>query len=366
MKQYNSIKKEGSVDKKLKEFFKNLVEAPSPSGFEQPAQEVYRNFVKEFADEVKTDVHGNVIAFKKGSGKLKMMVSGHADEIGLMVNYIDDNGYIFFSSIGGVDFSLLPGFRVDVHTKKGTIRGVIGKKAIHMMEKDEMGKAPKAEDLWIDIGAKDKKDAEKRVSIGDPITFQAGMEELPNNLVLTKATDNKAGVFLAGALLRYLKKTKISVNLYCVSSVQEEIGLRGAQTSAFGIDPDIGLAFDVTLATDYPNTSKKRFGDISLNKGPVISRGANINPVVYDMLVKTAEKNKLAYQISGEPRGTGTDANIMQLTRSGVATGLISFPNRYMHTPVEIISFKDLENAITLAGEFVKKIGDKVDFIPKV
>jgi len=354
------------MDKDLKKFFKSLVEAPSPSGFEQPAQGVYRNFVEDYADEVKTDVHGNVIAFKKGKGKFKMMVSGHADEVGLMVNYIDKEGFIYFTPIGGIDYSLLPGLKVDIHTKKGSIRGAIGRKAIHMMERDETDKAPKREDLWIDIGAKDKKEAEKMVSIGDPITYAAGLEELPNDLVLTKATDNKAGVFAAGALLKYLSKTDISVNLYCVSSVQEEIGLRGARTSAYGINPDIGLAFDVTTATDHPRTDKKKYGDISLNKGPVISRGPNINPTIYDLLVETAKKNKIDYQISGDPRGTGTDANIMQLTRSGVATGLISFPNRYMHTPIEIISFKDLENAIKLGGEFIKKINDKIDFIPKL
>ena len=353
------------MDKDLKEFFKKLVEAPSPSGFEQPAQEVYREFVGDFADEVRTDVHGNVTAFKKGKGKYKMMVSGHADEVGFMVKYIDDEGYIYFSTIDGIDFSLLPGFKVDIHSKDAVIRGVIGRKAIHMMERDERDKPVKRKDLWIDIGAKDKKEAEKMVSIGDPITYQAGVEELPNDLVLTKATDNKAGVFATGALLKYLRDTEISVNLYCVSSVQEELGFRGARTSAYGINPDIGLAFDVTTATDHPKTDKKKYGDIALNKGPVISRGANINPIIFNLLIETAKENNINYQISGDPRGTGTDANIMQLTRSGVATGLVSFPNRYMHTPVEIVSYRDLENAIKLGYEFIKKLNDSIDFTPR-
>jgi len=353
------------MDKDLKEFFKKLVEAPSPSGFEQPAQEVYRNFVGDFADEVRTDVHGNVTAFKKGKGKYKMMVSGHADEVGFMVKYIDDEGYIYFSTIDGIDFSLLPGLKVDIHSKDAVIRGVIGRKAIHMMERNERDKPVKREDLWIDIGAKDKKEAEKMVSIGDPITYQAGVEELPNDLVLTKATDNKAGVFAIGALLKYLRDTEISVNLYCVSSVQEELGSRGARTSAYGINPDIGLAFDVTTATDHPKTDKKKYGDIALNKGPVISRGANINPIIFNLLIETAKENNINYQISGDPRGTGTDANIMQLTRSGVATGLVSFPNRYMHTPVEIVSYRDLENAIKLGYEFIKKLNDSIDFTPR-
>ena len=273
------------MDKELKKFFRELVEAPSPSGFEEPAQEVYRKFTKKYSDEVKTDVHGNVISFRKGKGKLKMMVSGHADEIGFMVNFIDSDGFIYFRSIGGVDPSLLPGLKVDIYTKKGKTRGVIGRKAIHMMEKEDKNKTLQLKDLWIDIGAKNKKQAESLVSIGDPITFQLGMEELQNDLVLTKATDNKAGVFAAGALLKYLAKEKIAVNLFCVSSVQEELGLRGARTSAFGIAPDLGLAFDVTTATDHPTTEKKKYGDISLNKGPAIAKGANINPVIFDMLL---------------------------------------------------------------------------------
>jgi putative aminopeptidase FrvX len=352
------------MDKELKKFFYELVEAPSPSGFEEPAQEVYRKFAKKYSDEIKTDVHGNVVAFRKGKGKLKMMISGHSDEIGFMVGFIDNEGFIYFRPIGGVDPSLLPGLKVDIYTGKGKVRGVIGRKAIHMMEKEEMEKVTQLKDLWIDIGAKDKKQAESIVSVGDPITFQLGVEELQNDLVLTKATDNKAGVFAAGALLKYLKDEDIPVNLFCVSSVQEELGLRGARTSAFGIAPDIGMAFDVTLATDYPTTDKKKFGDISLNKGPVIARGANINPVIFKMLVETAKKSKIDYQIEAAPRATGTDANVMQLTRSGVATGLISFPNRYMHTPVEIVSLADIEKAVKLAGEFVKKLNDKVDFTP--
>lgn len=352
------------MEKVLKEFFYKLVKAPSPSGFEQPAQIIYREFVKKYSDEVKTDVHGNVIALKEGKGKYKMMVSGHADEIGLMVNYINEKGFVYFSPIGGVDATLLPGFKVDIHTSNGTIRGIIGKKAIHMMDREERKKAPEMKNLWIDIGASDKEEAEKMVSIGDPITYQAGIDELPNDIVVTKATDNKSGVFLAGALLYYLKDTDIALNLYCVSSVQEEIGLRGARTSAFGINPDIGLAFDVTISTDHPDTDKKKYGDVSLNRGPVIARGANINPKVFELLIEAAKDNKLDYQVSGAPRGTGTDANAIQVTRSGVATGLISFPNRYMHTPVEMVSLKDLNNAIRLAGEFTKKINNDIDFTP--
>ncbi len=354
------------MDREAKKFFKSLVESPSPSGFEQPAQEVYRNFVKDYADEVKTDVHGNVIALKKGTGKLKVMIVGHSDEIGLMVNYIDDRGFIHFLPIGGVDTGLLPGLRVNIYHGKKMYRGVIGKKPIHLLKPEERSKAAKISDLWIDFGAKDKKDAEKKVSVGDPITFSPGMEMLSRNLVTTKATDNKAGVFIAGYLLKELADEKIVPNLYSVSSVQEEIGLRGATTSAYGINPDVGIAIDVTHATDYPGMSKELLGDIALGKGPVISIGANINPKVFELLKKAADDNKIDYQIEAAPRGTGTDANVIQTTRSGVAAGLISIPNRYMHTPNEIISLKDLEDSVKLLKEFLKLINDDTDFIPKV
>lgn len=348
-----------------KKFFKDLVLVPSPSGFEQPAQEVYRNYVKDVADEVKTDVHGNVIALKKGTGKLRFMVVGHADEIGLMIHYIDENGFLRFKPVGGVDPSLLPGLRVNIYHKGKVVRGVLGRKPIHLLEADERTKAPKLEDLWIDIGAKDKKAAEKKVAVGDIVTFPPGMEMLSSDFVTTKATDNKAGVYVAGAILRELANEKVTANVYAVSSVQEEIGLRGAITSAFGIDPQVGIAIDVTHATDYPGLNKAVLGERSLGKGPCIVVGANINPKVFELLKKAAEKTKTEYQIEAAPRGTGTDANAIQTTRAGVAAGLVSIPNRYMHTPNEIISFKDLDGAVKIIVEFIRMIDDNTDFIPK-
>jgi len=349
-----------------KKFFKDLVLAPSPSGFEQPAQEVYRNFVKDYADDIKTDVHGNVIALKKGTGKLRFMVSGHADEIGLMVKYIDDNGFVRFTSIGGVDPTLLPGLRVNIYHNKKVIRGIIGRKPIHLMSPEDRKSTPKLSDLWIDIGAKDKKAAEKKVAIGDHATFSPGLETLSGNIITTKATDNKAGVYVAGCLLKELAGEKISANVYSVSSVQEEVGLRGARTSAFGIDPHVGIAIDVTHATDYPGMNKNQLGEVELGKGPTISVGANINPKVFELLKKAGDKAKVKYQVEAAPRGTGTDANAIQVTRAGVAAGLISIPNRYMHTPNEVISFGDLDGAVKLLAEFVRSIDDSTDFIPKV
>ncbi len=349
-----------------KQFFKSLVVAPSPSGFEQPAQEVYRTFVKPFADEVKTDVHGNVIALKKGTGKLRLMFSGHADEIGLMVNYVDDNGFIRFQPIGGVDAGLLPGLRVNIYHNGKKVRGVLGKKPIHLLKPEDRKHAAKISDLWIDIGAKDKKAALKRVSIGDPITFDLGMDTLKGSIVSTKATDNKVGVYVVGAVLKELADEKISANVYSVSSVQEEIGLRGAITSAYGIDPHVGIAIDVTHATDYPGIDKNVHGDVKLNEGPVVAVGANINPKVFELLKKAGDEAKIKYQIEAAPRGTGTDANAIQTTRSGVAAGLVSVPNRYMHTPSEVISLKDLDETAKLLAQFARMVNDDTDFIPGI
>ncbi len=352
------------MEKELRKFFTDLVEAPSPSGFEQPAQEVYRNFVKKYTRDIKTDVHGNVIALRKGKGKLKTMICGHVDEIGFMINYIDSDGYLYVRPIGGIDTNLLPGLRVNIYGAKGIVRGVFGKKAIHLMDAEERNKGTKLADLWIDIGAPNKKEAEKRVAVGDIVTFSPGLEVLNKDIITTKATDNKVGVFVAGAVLHYLAKDEIAANVYSVSAVQEEIGIRGARTSAFGIDPDVGIAIDVTVTSDHPGTDKKRIGDIAIGKGPAIAVGPNINPKVFELLKEAGKRKKIKYQVEVESGATGTDANAIQVTRAGVATGLVCIPNRYMHSPNEVISLKDLEDTAQLIAEFIRLINDKTNFIP--
>jgi len=346
-------------------FLKDLVEAPSPSGFEQPAQEVYRNYVKAFSDKVTTDVTGNVIAYKKGKGKVRLMLVAHADEIGMMVKYIDENGFIYFNAIGNIDPSLLPGLKLDIYHNGEKIRGVVGKKPIHAIKQDDdMHCAPKLEELWIDIGAKNQKEANKKVAIGDFITFDKGLEKLSSHLITTKGTDNKVGVFVVGEVLKALAGQKIDANLYAATTVQEELGFRGAITSAFNIDPQIGIAIDVCLATDHPGISKAKYGECGLGKGPTLAVGANINPRVLELLKKAAGKAGVTYQIEAIASNTKTDAKAIQTTKSGVATGLVSIPNRYMHTPVEVISLKDLEGAVKILTEFVKQINDKTNLIP--
>jgi putative aminopeptidase FrvX len=352
------------MNKKSLAFLKALLEAPSPSGFEQPAQKVWREHVEPHADRIETDVHGNCIAIKNKKGGPRVLLAGHCDELGFMVNYISDEGFIYFRTIGGFDLNIIPGRRVYIHSRKGPVMGVTGKKAIHVMTAKDREKTMEIQDLWIDIGVKDKKEAESLVSIGDPITYTTAFEELRGDLAISRGFDDKAGSFAVGEVMRLLSDQSFKAAVYSVSTVQEEVGLRGARTSAFGVDPKVGIAVDVTHATDHPDMDKRRVGDIKLGGGPAICRGANINPVVERMLIQVAEDEKIPYQIEGEPGGTGTDANAIQLTRSGVATGLIGIPLRYMHTAVEVASLKDIENVSKLLAAFIKRVDDGVDFTP--
>jgi putative aminopeptidase FrvX len=352
------------MNKKSLAFLKALLEAPSPSGFEQPAQKVWREYVEPHADRIETDVHGNCVGIKNKKGSPRVLLAGHCDELGFMVNYIADEGYIYFRTIGGFDLNIIPGRRVYIHSKKGPVLGVTGKKAIHVMTPKDREKTMEIQDLWIDIGAKDKKEAEALVSVGDPITYTTAFEELRGDLAISRGFDDKAGSFAVGEVLKLLAEKDFKAAVYAVSTVQEEVGLRGARTSAFGVDPKVGIAVDVTHATDHPDMDKRRVGDIKLGGGPAICRGANINPVVERLLIQVAEEEKIPYQIEGEPGGTGTDANAIQLTRSGVATGLIGIPLRYMHTAVEVVSLKDVENVSKLLAAFIKRLDDGVDFTP--
>ncbi len=342
-----------------------LQQAPSPSGFEQPVQRVVRKRMKSCSDTISTDIHGNVICTLNPKGRPSVMLAGHCDQIGLMVNHIDDNGYIFVRNIGGIDTSVLPGTRVDILTPKGIVSGIIGRKPIHVLKPEERGKKLELHQLWVDIGVKDKKEALKRVGIGNPIVFRLGLEKLSDDIITSPGLDNKTGTFVVTEAMRLLAGKKLQCALHAVSTVQEEIGLRGAATACFGLDPKVGIAVDVTHATDYPDIDKRTHGDVKLGEGPVISIGANVNPPLCDLILSTAKKKKIPHQICAEPGATPTDANVLQITRAGVATALISIPNRYMHTQVEVVSLSDLENTARLIAETVARITPRTNFIPK-
>jgi len=315
-------------------------------------------------DTVYKDVHGNQFAVRNPDAKLRVMLAGHVDEIALMINHIDSDGFLGFLAIGGIDASVLDGQRVQVHTEKGDVQGVIGRRAIHLTDPADRGKPMKMHNLWIDIGAKNKKDATKSVSIGDPATIDVGFIELKNGRVVARALDDRIGAFVILEAMRLIAKRKINCGVFCVTTVQEEVGLRGATTSAYGCDPHVGIAVDVSHATDHPDCDSKRYGYFELDGGPILHRGANMNPIVAKQLVNAAKKKKIPYQMEAAPRGTGTDANAMQLSRGGVATALIGVPNRYMHSPVEMVSLKDAEHCAQLIAEWICTLHPRMSFIP--
>lgn len=345
-------------------FLKQLVETPSPSGYEQTVQKLVRERIAPWCDEVRTDVMGNVFGVRNPAGRPRVMLAGHCDQIGFIIRYINDDGFLYVEPIGGVDLTVATSQRVSIMTKGGIVPGVLGRKAIHLMDEDDRKRVPKIEDLYIDIGADGKKEAKKMVAIGDAGVFVQPYTELANDRVVSMAFDNKMGTWIVTEVLRLLHKKKIDACVMGVSTVQEEIGLRGAQTSAFACDADVGIALDVAHGTDTPGIDKRKAGDFKVGKGPMIYRGPNINPRVFDLLVETAEKEKIEVQIVSAARGTGTDANVMQLARGGMATGLLSVPLRYMHTPNELLSLEDLNNCAKLLAAFCARVKRGHDFTP--
>lgn len=350
-------------------FLEKLLDAPSPSGYEQPAQRVFREYVAPFCDELTTDVMGNVFARVAGQGENlpRVMVVGHTDEIGLQVKYIDDKGFLYFAAVGGVDAHLTPGKRVNVHTAGGPLPGVIGKKPIHLMDTKDRETVVKLESQYIDIGASDKEEAQKLVRVGDAVTFASSFTRLHGDRVASRGFDDKAGCFVVAEVLRLVKASgrKLNLDLYGVSSVQEEIGLRGGTTSSYSVNPDVGICVEVDFATDQPDVEKKHNGEVGLGKGPILARGANINPRLFELLCETAESEKLVIQHTASPRATGTDANVMQISRGGVATALVKIPLRYMHTPIETVALSDLENAAKLIVATLERITSRDEFVPK-
>jgi len=354
------------MQKKDLAFLKELVESPSPSGFEQPAARVFRDRLGGVADAIETNVMGSVHATLKGADKdgVSVMLAGHIDEVGLMVNYITPEGFIAFAAIGGVDAAILPGMRVILHAKDGDLLGIMGRKPIHLIEEDERKNVTKLDRLFIDLGLP-AEEVKKRVRVGDCMTFAVGFETFGDNMAVSRAFDDKMGAWIAARVLEEVKKAGgAGGDLVAAATVQEEIGLRGGMTSAWGVDPQVGIAVEVGHATDYPDIDKRKHGEADCGKGPIIARGPNINPVLFELLVAAAEKAKVPYQIGAEPRGTGTDANAIQLANGGKAAALVSIPLRYMHTPTEVLCLEDLDHAVKLLARFVLDLAPGTDFTP--
>ncbi len=346
------------------QFLKKLLSTPGPSGNEEAAASVWRTEAEKFAEEVQGDRMGNSFATLNVGGAPRVMLSGHIDEIGLMVTHIDENGLLRFSGVGGWDPQVLVGQRILIQTRNGEAPGVIGKKAIHVMEAEERKKVSQIKDLWVDIGAKDGDEAKERVRVGDVGVLDQGLLELPNDRIASRSLDNRTGAFVVLEALRLLsEENALAVEVVAVASVQEEIGLYGARGAAFGLDPEAAIAVDVTHATDTPGIPKNEHGDHSLGSGPVITRATNLSPIVIDGLIEAAEEEVISYTLEADSRYTSTDADAIQFTRAGVATGLVSVPNRYMHSPNEIVALEDLENCARLIAAYVKSLQKDIDFV---
>jgi putative aminopeptidase FrvX len=345
------------------EFLKRLLSTPGPSGNEGAAAGVWREEARGFA-EVRGDRMGNSFATLNAGGSPRVMLSGHIDEIGVIVTHIDEKGLVRFSGVGGWDPQVLVGQRVRLQTQSGEVVGVIGKKAIHLMEPEERKKVSDIKSLWIDIGAKDADEAKGMVRVGDAGVVDQDLLELPNDRIASRALDNRMGAFVVLEALRLLSEEEgVNAEVVAVASVQEEIGLYGARGAAFGLDPDAAIAVDVTHATDTPGVSKNENGDHALGSGPVIKRATNLSPIVSEGLIAAAEEAVISYTLEADSRSTGTDADAIQLTRAGIATGLVSAPNRYMHSPNEMVELGDLEDCARLISVYIKGLGPDTDFV---
>ena len=339
------------------QFLVDLLNARSPSGYEFEAQAVIDRYVKPVAKIYQKDALGNRLATIRPKGDPVLMLAGHMDELGLIVKHIDSKGFIYFDKIGGHDNSIISGRRVCILTKKGPVKGVTGKLAIHLMTQEDRRKVPETHDMWIDIGVNSKKEALKYISIGDAVVYDQGFELLRGTIGVARAFDDKAGCYVVCETLRRLAKVKNLVpKVVSVATTQEEIGTRGATTAAFAVNPHIAIAVDVGHATDHPNCKLSREGESTLSGGPIICRGPNVNPKVFESLIACAKKLKIAYQVDADPRPTGTDARVLQMARHGVATGLVSIPLRYMHTPGEVVDLQVIEDTVKLLTAFAKTL----------
>jgi putative aminopeptidase FrvX len=353
------------LDNRSIAFLKRLLDAPGPSGFEQAPARLWREEARTFA-AVDVDVAGNSMATLNPSGAPRVMLTGHVDEIGVMVVHVDDDGFVHFGAIGGWDSQVLVGQRVVLEGRQGPVAGVIGKKPIHLIKTEEKDKVSKITDLWIDIGAANKKETEERVRVGDAGVIACSALELPNGRIASRSIDNRIGAFVVLEALRRLASQPPRACAVAVGTTQEEIGTTGggARTSAFHVEPQAAVVVDVTHATDFPGAEKKELGDFKLGGGPVLCRGSAVSRVVFDQLLAAAEAEGIPIAIEAAPRYTSTDADQIYTSRRGIATGLVSVPCRYMHSPNEMVAYEDLDRVAALLAAWVRRLEPSTSFIP--
>jgi putative aminopeptidase FrvX len=349
-----------------KQFLYDLLCTPSPTGREQPVQRLIHDRFKGVAHSIEPDVHGNLILALNPRAKRKVMLAGHCDQIGFLVKYISPDGYIYLDTIGGTDYGVILGEHLIIHAKSGPIEAVVGRKPVHLQQGPEVQQIPAGSKIWLDVGARHEKQARERVSVGDYVTFRLAVTELQNDFISSPGLDNKAGLFVCLEVLRRCAQLKCEFGLYVVSTVQEEIGSRGAATATSQIEPDVGIAVDVIPATDDPgyDLPPQRYVPCGLGSGPTISTGPNTNPVVERKLLDAARHLQVPWQADPSGKTAANDARVIQIADSGVAAASVGVPQRNMHTQVEIVSLADVENAVKVLVGFMESIDDKTDFRP--
>jgi endoglucanase len=330
------------------DFLVDLLNARSPTGAEYEAQAVVDQYVENEVDSYRRDTMGNRFATVNPEGDPSFLFAGHIDELGLIITYINDQGFVYFDTLGGHDKTMISGRRVSILTKNGIVKAVTGKRAIHLMSAQDRKKVPETHEIWIDLGVKNKEEAEALVAIGDSVVYDQSFELIRDSVGVARAFDDKAGAYAVMEAVRRLTKGKLAARVTAAATTQEEIGTRGAMTAAFSENPDFAIAVDVGHATDSPDCDPRKYGSFKQGGGPIVCRGPNINPIIFEHIVRAAEKNKIPYQVEADPRPTGTDARAIQVAQSGIATGLLSIPLRYMHTPSEMVDLADIEHTVQL------------------
>jgi putative aminopeptidase FrvX len=350
------------------DFLKSLLNTPSPAGHETRGQRVWLNYVKAFAEETFSDAYGNAVAVLNKGGSPRLMLAGHADEISMTVNYVNNEGFVYVRKVGGIDPAIIRGQRVDIHTRNGAVRGVVGNVAPHLTKTEKDRKIPEMHDLFIDVGAPNRAEAEKLVRIGDPITLVDQFEPLRGDLAVARAFDNRIGTWSVAEALRLVSesKKKPTAEIYAVSNIQEEVGAFGARQIAYTVKPDVALVVDVTHATDYPTVDHAKHGDIKIGKGPTLTHGGCNHTEIVERLEQLAKKERIPLQHEAMSNTSGTDTDVIFWTRGGIPSALISLPNRYMHSPVEVVSLKDLEMIPRLMAAFGLSLSRREQFKVKI
>lgn len=356
------------MDKNALKLLKQLVATPTPSGWEADGLKLLAEYLKPHIPEISFDLHGNLRAVLNPKASTRVIIEGHCDEIGFMVQYIDDNGFLYMTAVGGVTTQLLAGERVVIKGRDGKmVNGVFGVRPIHLMTPAEREKVAPANltDIAVDIGVNSKKEALELVELGSPAVVDAGWRELAGSRVSCRGFDNRIGAFVVAEAARRLAMEKpLPIAVHMLASVQEELGLVGATTAAYDIQPHAGICVDVGFASDTPGNDKKMVGDVSLGKGPIMVFGPTYNPKLYNLIEKCAAKKSINIQRQVRARGNSTNAWPIRMARSGAAAALVSIPVRYMHSAVETLCLQDVEQCIQLLCASLRAIPAKCSFFP--